>query len=93
VQSWLVLHIINDYLIFNISNLKVNIDEVNVCKMAMINMSLVNKYLNDIAFNITNQLLNSNKCLQLPFNCSKVKTLLHQDEITNDDVSNLGLVG
>jgi hypothetical protein len=35
---------VSDYLIFNVSNLTVNIDEINVCKMAMINMSLVNKY-------------------------------------------------
>ena len=46
---------VSDYLIFNVSNLTVNIDEINVCKMAMINMSLVNKYWNDIAFNVTNQ--------------------------------------
>ena len=46
---------VSDYLIFNVSNLTVNIDEINVCKMAMINMSLVNKYQNDIAFNVTNQ--------------------------------------
>jgi hypothetical protein len=46
---------VSDYLIFNVSNLTVNIDEINVWKMAMINMSLVNKYWNDIAFNVTNQ--------------------------------------
>jgi hypothetical protein len=69
VQSWLVLHINHDYLIFNISNLKVNVDEVNVYKIAMINVSLVNKYKNDMASNIINQYL-INKCLQLPFNCS-----------------------
>ena len=46
---------VSDYLIFNVGNLTVNIDEINVCKMAMINMSLVNKYWNDIAFNVTNQ--------------------------------------
>jgi hypothetical protein len=46
---------VSDYLIFNASNLTVNIDEINVCKMAMINMLLVNKYWNDIAFNVTNQ--------------------------------------
>jgi hypothetical protein len=46
---------VSDYLIFNVSNLTINIDEINVCKMAMINMSLVNKYWNDIAFNVTNQ--------------------------------------
>jgi hypothetical protein len=46
---------VSDYLIFNVSNLTINIDEINACKMAMINMSLVNKYWNDIAFNVTNQ--------------------------------------
>jgi hypothetical protein len=46
---------VSDYLIFNVSNLTVNIDEINVCKMAMINVSLVSKYWNDIAFNVTNQ--------------------------------------
>jgi hypothetical protein len=46
---------VSDYLIFNVSNLIVNIDKINVYKMAMINMSLVNKYWNDIAFNVTNQ--------------------------------------
>ena len=46
---------VSDYMKFNVSNLTVNIDEINVCKMAMINMSLVNKYWIDIAFNVTNQ--------------------------------------
>ena len=46
---------VSDYLIFNVSNLTVNIDEINVCKMAMINMLLVNKYWNDIAFDVTNR--------------------------------------
>jgi hypothetical protein len=46
---------VSDYLIFNVSNLTVNIDEINVCNMAVINMSLVNKYWNDITFNVTNQ--------------------------------------
>jgi hypothetical protein len=46
---------VSDYLIYNVSDLTVNIDEINVCKMAMINMLLVNKHWNDIAFNVTNQ--------------------------------------
>jgi hypothetical protein len=46
---------VSDYLIFNASNLTVNVDEINVCKMAMINMLLVNKYWNDIAFDVTNR--------------------------------------
>ena len=39
------------------SNLKVNVDEVNVYKIEMINVSLVNKYKNDMASNIINQYL------------------------------------
>jgi hypothetical protein len=57
VQSWLVLMQINDYLIFNIRSLKVNIDEVNAHKMAMVNTSLVNRYKNDMASNVINQYL------------------------------------
>jgi hypothetical protein len=57
VQSWLVLIQINDYLIFNIRSLKVNIDEVNAHKMAMVNTSLVNRYKNDMASNVINQYL------------------------------------
>jgi tetrahydromethanopterin S-methyltransferase subunit A len=55
-------------------------------KMAMINMSLVNRYKNDMA------MLNLINAFNYHSIAYKMKCCCNKDEIFNDDVSNLGLV-